>query len=289
MKQKALVAVAAALLLPLSARAQAPADTPKPLDLVRRACDAAGGAQAFRDLGILKVTIRSQEVMQDGKQQSRLAILTMLPPGPVPGRMELPEENILAGDDGNDGWAITSHGPDPRPSTQYMVRRLMRTDLFPVLLPFSLTWKGVGVEGVRAASLKGTPVWRLDVRLTTTFFHTAQVSTKWVVDLDRTTLAVLHADSPATDLGKGIVADGMRFAWKEPVKVGQVWLRGEQTVIGVDEAGASKVHRRVDKIEFKQLPVSEGDALFANPIPPDKRPKLPEGKPPAAIESRPKS
>lgn len=283
MKKRALIACSVALLLPFAAHAQAPEQAPNPLDLVRRACDAAGGMQAFRDLGILQVTIRSQEIMQDGKQQSRRAILSMVPPGPVPGRMELPEEKILAGDDGNDGWAITGRGPDPRPSTQYMVRRLIRTDLFPVLLPFSLTWNGVGVQEVRPALVGNTPVWRLDVRLSTTFFHTAQVSTKWIVDLDRSTLAVLRAESAATDLGKGITSDGMNFSWKEPIKLGQVWLRGEQTVVGVDEAGATKVHRRVDKLQYATVPLSQGDALFANPIPPDKRPKLPQGQPPTGI------
>ncbi len=260
--------------------AAGPASPPTPDEAVRRACEAAGGLDAFRQLGVLQVAVNREEVTQDGHTSQSRFVSTFATPGPLPGHLDLPDNQVVAGDDGSGGWAVVQGEPDQRPSTNFMVKRWLTSNLFPELLPFSLTWDGVTVTGVTPAEVAGRPVWRLGVTLAQNFFHSPQISTSWTVDLDRATFALVRADSPFTDLGKGMTADGMRFYWGQPVKVRTVLLHGLQRVIGLDEFGREKSHSRVDHLTFRLLPGDQTAALFSNPIPPDKRPKPPGMQPP---------
>ena len=253
---------------------------PAPEVAISRACDAAGGLQAFKGLGILGIGSKSEEVTQEGKVTTTLKNFYFAAPGPVPGRLELPEAQVVAGDDGSGGWALVAGRPDTRLATAYMVKRSLASALFPLLLPFSLTWDGVAVTEVRAATVSGRPVWRLAVELPRTFFDSPQISTSWSVFLDRASFAVVEARSPFTDLGKGVTADGMLFRWNDPVKVKTVTFHKEQRVTGLDEVGREKSHSRIDRFQFRLVPASEGGKLFANPVPPEQRPKPPAMQPP---------
>lgn len=258
-----------------TAAAQKQSFPPTPEAALTRAYDAVGGLEAFKKLGIVAVTTKSEEVTQEGGVGNTLRTSYFLAPGPIPGRFEYPDMNVVAGDDGSGGWALIKQKPDTRLATSYRVQRSLATSLFPVLLPFSLTWNGVGIQGLKATELKGHPVWQLTVELPRTFFDTPQISTTWTVFLDRTTFAVVRADTPFTDLGKGMTADGMRFTWRDPIKINNVTFHKEQRVTGLDEVGQEKTHNRVDHLQFHVIPTSEAPKLFGNPIPPDQRPKVP--------------
>jgi hypothetical protein len=281
------LALAAGLLAAAPLLGQNAATPPAPAAAVKGACDAVGGLTAFNTLGVVQLHIRREEVTQDGQIAKTEKALFFLAPGPTPGRTEDPGLNVIAGDDGSGGWALVHGSPDPRPSTIYMVKRLITTDLFPLLLPFSLNWEGVTVTDVVPAEVAGEPVWQLKVQITRTFFHTPQISTAWTVDLDRRTYALVRAESPATDLGKGLTADGMRFSWGEPVAVGSVRLSGYQRIVGLDEIGQEKSHSRIDHITYQTLPLRDVHELFADPIPPQERPHLPIMQPPGPPPNKP--
>ncbi len=270
-----------------AALAAGPDEPPTPAAAVKRACNAVGGLDAFTTLGIVGLKIDREEVTQDGHTSNASKGMFFLAPGPVPGRTEDPAFHVIAGDDGSGGWALVSGQADSRPSTTYMIKRLLTADLFPILLPFSLTWDGVTVTGVTPAEVGKRPVWRLKVELSHTFFHTPQISTSWTVDVDRTSYSLVRAESPATDLGKGLTADGMEFTWGEPVKLKNVLLPGYQRIIGLDEYGREKAHSRIDHIAYKLVEPQASATLFANPIPPDQRPKLPAGQPPTLPPEKP--
>ena len=260
---------------------------PTPEVAVSRACAAAGGLEAFKGLGILGIGSKSEEVTQEGKTTTSLKNLYFLAPGPVPGRIELPESQVVAADDGSGGWALVAGRVDTRQATAYMVKRSLASSLFPLLLPFSLTWEGVAVTEVKAATVAGRPVWRLAVELPRTFFDSPQISPSWSVFLDRASFALVQAESPFTDLGKGVTADGMLFRWNDPVKVKGVTLHKEQRVTGLDEVGREKSHSRIDRFQFRLVPASEAERLFANPVPPEQRPKPPAMQPPPAAPQGP--
>lgn len=268
------LAVAAAA----GAQVQPPAPTPD--EVVRRACDAAGGLEAYKKLGIVGIAAKSEEVTQEGTISAKLRNTYFLSPGPVPGRFEYPEAKIFAGDAGDGGWAVVADKADKRLSTSYIVKRSLTTLLFPTLMPFSLTWDGVSVQDVTAAQLKGTQVWKLTVNFPRSFFDSPQIASTWTVFVDAATYAVVRAESPFTDLGKGVTADGMRFTWREPVKLKGVTFYKEQRLTGLDETGLEKSHSRVDRFQYHLIPASESGRLFGNPIPPDQRPKPPALQPP---------
>jgi hypothetical protein len=282
-----LAALAATMVVAASSAAQQTPATPTASEAIRRACDAAGGLEAFNALGVVEVKIRREEVTQDGQTTNQTKALFFLAPGPTPGRTEDPQAKVIAGDDGNGGWAVVGGQPDVRPSTSYMVKRLMTADLFPLLLPFSLNWDGAMATEVAPAEAGGKSVWRLTVVLTRTFFFTPQISTTWTVDLDRRTFALLRAECPATDLGKGVKADGMRFLWFDPVKVGGITLPAVQRLIGLDEVGREKSHSRIDHLAYRLLPAQSIGILFANPIPVEQRPKPPAMQPPVQPGTKP--
>jgi hypothetical protein len=275
-----LATLGAGLLAAVPVHAQEQAAPPEPTAAVKRACDAAGGLDAFKSLGIVELRIKREEVTQDGKVIDSAKKLFFLAPGPTPGRTEEPQFKVVAGDDGTGGWALMGDKPDSRPSTNYMVKRLLTTDLFPLMLPFSLTWEGVTVASVAPADLGGVPVWRLQVQLSPTFFHTPQISRAWTVDIARHTSALVRAVSPATDLGKGVTADGMQFTWGEVTRVRGVALPQYERVVGLDPYGREKSHSRIDRISYDLVPRADAAKLFANPIPPDQRPKMPGLQPP---------
>jgi hypothetical protein len=285
--QTLLVTIGAGLLAVAPLHGQNLGNPPTPMAAVKHACDAAGGLATFDKLGVLELTIKREEVTQEGKVTDTAKKVFFLTPGPTPARTEDPQLRVVAGDDGSGGWALIGGRPDARPSTTYMVKRLITTDLFPLMLPFSLTWEGVTVTDVTAAKVDGHDVWKLKVQLAPTFFHSPQISTAWTVDVDRTSFALLRAESPATDLGKGVTADGMRFSWRAPTNVKNVRLCGVQEVIGLDEFGREKSHSRIDHISYTVVPRQESERLFGNPIPPEERPKLPGPQPPQPPGGKP--
>ena len=277
------------LVVAAMAAAQESPSPPTPEEIVRRACDAAGGLQAFKNLGIVAIAIRSEEVSQEGTINTSMRNNYFLAPGPIPGRFEYPGSGVIGGDDGSGGWAIIKEKPDARLSTTHMVKRSLTTVLFPTLLPFSLTWEGVEVQEVKPVQWKGHPIWQLTVSVTRMFFDTPQIATTWTVLVDSTSFAVVRADSPFTDLGKGVTADGMRFTWREPVKIKDVTLYKEQRLTGLNEVGVEKTHSRVDRLQYHVIPPSEANKLFSNPVPPEMRPKPPTMQPPGALAPQPKS
>jgi hypothetical protein len=275
-----LMAVSLALLAARPLLAQGEVKPPTPEVAVSRACAAAGGLEAFTNLGILGIGSKSEEVTQDGKVTTALKNFYFLAPGPVPGRLELPQRQVVAADDGSGGWALVAGKVDTRQATAYMVKRSLATSLFPLLLPFSLTWEGVAVTEVKAATVSGKPVWRLAVQVPRSFFDSPQIANSWSVFLDRASFALVQAESPFTDLGKGVTADGMLFRWNEPTRIKGVTLHQEQRVTGLDEVGREKSHSRIDRFQFRSVPTSEAAKLFANPVPPEQRPKPPAMQPP---------
>ncbi len=264
-------------------QAQGAAKAPPAKTIIQQACEAAGGDAVFNALGAVQVDISSQEVTADGHTSSTARRIIFQAPGPIPGRLEMAGGSVVAGDDGSGGWALIGRKPDTRTATVYMVQRSIQTALFPILLPFSLNWNGVNVSEVAAATVDGKAAWELTLSFPLSFFDNPQIGTTWKVDVDQHTFAVLRAESPFVDLGKGITSDGMRFSWAKRAQVRGVTLPAEQTIIGIDLYGHENAHNRMDTISYGAPGVKDAEALYANPIPPDKRPKAPTLQPPPGM------
>lgn len=271
--------LAAALAGAVPAAAQGTADVPSPDLLVKRAWSEAGGLESFRRLGVVYADFSSEEVTPGGKPTPTISRAWFVAPGPNPGRIEIENPRVISGDDGRKGWAVVNGKPDVRQSTEIMVKRLLVTKLFTLLLPFSLDWDGVILRGVEPAVVKGQPVWRLTIDVARGFFHSPQIATTWRIDFHRDTYVVVQAESPATDMGKGIVADGMRVSWPARQSLNGVTLPGEQLTIGLSESGGEKAHTRLDRVRYDITASEASEKLFANPVPPELRPTPPPLRP----------
>jgi hypothetical protein len=267
----------------LFASGQTGLEVPTPDLLVQRAWAEAGGLETFGRLGILLAEVTSEENTQQGTTSYSKTRTFFLAPGPIPGRIEIEQPPVLSGDDGTGGWAVVGGKPDARPQTKMMVKRLVTTNLFTLMLPFSLNWDGVTITSVEPTTVKGTPVWRLSVEMAPGFFHSPQIATRWRIDFDRTTYAVVQATSPATDLGKGIKADGMLTSWGNHRNVMGLRLPGTQRIIGLSETGAEKAHSRKETIRYEVLDPGVRERLFGNPVPPALRPTPPPMKAPSFV------
>jgi hypothetical protein len=273
--------LAATLAGAVPAAGQSNTDVPSPDLLVKRAWAEAGGLEMFGRLGIVYADFSSEEITPGGKPTTTISRAWFVAPGPNPGRIEIENPRVIAGDDGKTGWAIVNGKPDARPSTEIMVKRLLVTKLFTLMLPFSLDWDGVILRSVEPAKVKDVPVWRLTIDVAKVFFHSPQIATTWRIDFHRDTYAVVQAESPATDMGKGIKADGMRVSWSRHQSVNGVMLPGEQRTIGLSESGGEKAHSRTDRVRY-DITASEVFAkLFNNPVPPELRPTPPALRPQA--------
>lgn len=276
---------AALLLHPLDdpglAAAEEPAPPP-PITALRRTLEAAGGVDAFRRLAVVRLEVDREEITLDGKHTQTRTIFVLRPPGPVPGRLEIPSARVIAGDDGTGGWAQIGGVADTRAHTPLMVKRLITSDLFPLLLPFSLTWEGATVSAVRPALLGQRAVWQLRVETSRAFFHTPQIANEWLVSVDRETFELVRAESPFTDLGRGIVADGMRFFWASTQTIEGVRLPAVLTVVGLDAMGRENAHTRLDRVTVTRIKADEAAALFTNPSP-SSQPDLPILQPPPGL------
>lgn len=269
------------LVLPGPTAAADPA-APTPVAALRRTLEAAGGMDALRRLAVVKLVVDREEITLDGKHTQTQSIFHVRLPGPVPGRLEIPSAKVIAGDDGTGGWAQVGGVADTRANTPLMIKRLITTDLFPLLLPFSLTWDGVTVNAVRPGTIDGKQVWQLRVETSRTFFHTPQIANEWLVSVDRETFELVRAESPFTDLGRGIVADGMRISWPTTQTVEGVRLPGVLRVIGLDAAGHENAHTRSDRVTVSRAKPEGATALFANPSP-STQPQLPVLQPPPGL------
>lgn len=260
---------------------RAEAQTPAPGEVVRRACEAAGGIDLFQRAGALGVEVQIEEVSEDGNVSRSTIRRYVNAPGPIPGRIEMPAQHVVAGDDGVGGWALIRGRPDQRMQTTLMVRRMIQTDLFPAMLPFSLTWSGVTVREVASADHGGRAVWRLLLEFDSGFFSTPQISRFWVLDLDKKDFSLVAAESPAIDLGQGIETIGMFYSWESFAEVRGLRLPTRIRVVGLAPDGSQKSHTKVDSLRWFPVPIGEAALKFENPIPHDQRPRIPgAGAPP---------
>lgn len=271
-------AFAGAIMVCLVASGTASAEqTPTPATVVARACQASGGVVAFQKMGALHLLVSQDEIATDGTPMKAQKSFLVTTPGPIPGRLEIPKSDVVAGDDGSGGWAVQAGKADPRPMTKIQVKRMLATSLFPVLLPFSLQWAEVHITGVAADRFKGRATWKLTIEFPATFFVSPQIATTWTIHVDQQNWGIVAASAPATDLGKGIQADGMLFTWSNPVTVDGIRFFGEQRVTGIDDIGREKPHSRIDRIKYQAVPAAQAAKRYISPVPldPSKVPGMP--------------
>lgn len=266
------LAVCGSLVLGGSAAAPAQSVRPTPAQVVSQACDAAGGLEAFRGLGLLRLTVQDDAPMLATRDALPKAVISFLSPGPTPGRIFFPGSGALLAHDRSLWWWMTRGAVDTSPGVSADAQRTLRDYLFTLLLPFSLTWEGVSLDRVEALTNEGRLLWRLWFEVPTGFFRSEAISHSWWVDFDRGSFAFVSAGYPAVDASGREGVEGRQFtpggfaelrAGDAPAAA--VLLPSKTTETAVAVAGDHTGSSTVETIWFESLPSAYAQPLFAVP------------------------
>jgi len=112
-----------------------------PAGVISQTCDAAGGMDAFRALGVLQLEISQVQTYADGSSDQN-AYVAYVDTNLVNSRIELPG-NIINVRNGGTGWAMINGKPDIRQQTPRIAPGFDRERMLPLLFPFSLNLDGI--------------------------------------------------------------------------------------------------------------------------------------------------
>lgn len=254
------IVLAAAVALPVAAWA-APPDGDQ---LLANMLDAAGGLDAFRELGVLEITIDGEETAADGTQRNRRTT-AYIDTGTLSNmRIELANDVVVARN-GRNGWATLAGSLDDRPQASRMAIATINKRLFPLLLPFTLEMEGIQLSEVHETSFEGEPAWRAALTFPMHFFVSPSMETTWHVYVRKSDNVLLAAEFFPPDSVRQIRPEGIRYRVIKRTTIGSgVRLPAQVLLDGIDENGAPTGHVRVTKLQIKVRGPFE-PALFLHP------------------------
>jgi len=223
------------------------AAAPSASDVVDGMLRAAGGREAFSELGVIQLRADENETRSDGSTMSNTFTAWIDSSTFANLRLEMPPEVVLARN--NDTlWAQVAGKLDTRPQTPRQVDGTLNAKLFPLLLPFSLEMPGVIVgDSVTEASVEGTDTWRIEVSFRPFFFPTPTMNTVWYVHADRRDGSFVAAEFlPPVEL-RNVNDEGVRYRPLKHETHGGVKLTTQLLMDGIDFSWIPNGHVRVTK------------------------------------------
>ena len=253
--------IAVMLTIPLPAFAAAPdADA-----LLEGMLQAAGGREAFRELGVLEITLVEEETAADGSQRNRQSTAYLDAKTLTDMRLDLPGEIVVARN-GSSIWATRSGAIDDRPQTTKMALATLNQRLFPLLLPFTLAMDGVRLGEVAETSFEGEPAWRMAVTFSDNFFVTPSMATTWYVHVAKSDGRLLAAEFFPPPGVRQVRSEGIRYRVLKRTTIGaNAQLPVQVLLDGIDVNGAPTGHVRVTKMQVR-LRGPFDPTLFLNPL-----------------------
>ncbi|HOC43304.1 MAG TPA: hypothetical protein PKJ99_09875 [Thermoanaerobaculales bacterium] len=245
MSARAVLIVLAALLVP----AVAPAGPPEAAALLDGMLQAAGGIEAFRDLGVLEIALTEEETTADGTPHSRRATAYLDARTLSSLRLELPGDVVVARHGGN-GWSTRAGAPDERPQASRMAVGTLNQRLFPLLLPFTATMEGVRLGAVNETSFEGVPAWRVAVSFPEGFFIAPSMSTTWYLHIRKDSGALLAAEFLPPPSVREVRSEGIRYRVLKHGAIGAGTQLPVQVLLdGIDLNGSPTGHVRITKMQ----------------------------------------
>lgn len=255
------ILIAAALTVPIQALAAPPSAD----ELLDGMLKAAGGIQAFRELGVLEIALNEEETAADGTQRSRLSTAYLDAKTLTDLRLDLPGEIVVARN-GATAWATRAGAIDDRPQTAKMALATINQRLFPLLLPFSLTMEGVRLGQVRETSFEGEPAWVVAVTFADDFFVTPSMATTWYVHVRKGDGSLLTAEFFPPPGVREVRPEGIRYRVLKRTTIGAGAQLPVQVLLdGIDVNGAPTGHVRVTKMQIRVRGAFD-PTLFLHPI-----------------------
>ncbi len=241
------------------------AGPPDPEAILAGALDAAGGLEAFRQLGVIEMALSQEETLSSGKQRNSQATAYVDSRSLSDLRLELPG-NIVVARNHDLGWATRDGELDDRPQTGRMAKGTLNQRLFPILLPFSLTMDGVTLSNPVETNFEGEAVWRMAVSFPEAFFVAPSMTTTWYVHIRRSDHQVVGIEFLPPPEVRQVRSEGVRYRILKRATLGSsVQLPVQMLLDGIDLNGAPTGHVRVTKMRLTLRGLYE-PALFLHPV-----------------------
>jgi len=261
MSARAVLIVLAVLLAP----AVSPAGPPEAAALLDGMLQAAGGIQAFRDLGVIEIGLSEEETTADGTPHSRRATAYVDARTLSSLRLELPGDVVVARHGAN-GWSTRANAPDERPQASRMAVGTLNQRLFPLLLPFTLTMEGARLGAVNETSFEGVPAWRVAVSFPDGFFIAPSMATTWHLHVRKDNGALLAAEFLPPPSVREVRGEGVRYRVLKQAAIGSGAQVPVQVLLdGIDLHGSPTGHVRVTKMQFSVRGPFD-PSLFLHPL-----------------------
>jgi len=229
------------------------------------ALDAAGGLEAFRQLGVIEMAMSQEETLSSGKQRKTQATAYFDARSLADLRLELPGD-IVVGRNRDLGWSTRDGEVDDRPQTPRMAKGTLNQRLFPILLPFSLTMDGVTLSDPVETNFEGEAVWRIAVDFPEAFFVAPSMTTTWYVHIRRSDHQVLGIEFLPPPEVRQVRSEGVRYRILKRATLGtSVQLPIQILLDGIDLNGAPTGHVRVTRARATIRGLYE-PALFLHPM-----------------------
>lgn len=226
--------------------------------------DAAGGMEAFQQLGVLEITLTEEETTTGGRKINRVSTAYVDATTLTNLRLELPGEIVIARN-GDTVWATRQGTLDERPQTPKMARATLNQRLFPLLLPHSLTIDGVRLGDVFETSFEGVPVWRVAVTFPRNFFVAPSMETTWHLHVRQDDGSLMTAEFMPPQEIRQVANEGIRYRALTHTTLGSGAQLPVQVLLdGIDALGSPTGHVRVTKIQIRVRGPFE-PALFLHP------------------------
>jgi hypothetical protein len=243
------LACAAVLCLVLLLAVSAPAaQTPAPQAVLDGMLEAAGGADAFHQLGLLKLQYTNEETTRDGTP-SKVSFTGFASTIDLQSlRVEMPGDIVVV-KNGEGGWATMKGKVDTRPQTPTMARTTTHFHLLPLMFPFSLTMDGLQLSDVEPGTFEGEPVWRMTLTFPSRFFNNPVMDVPWTVYASKKDGSFVAAEYvPPSDYAK-IAVEGMRFRYTKLQTVNGVRLPSQALLEALDIHGVPSAHVSIVNLE----------------------------------------
>ena len=261
MSARAALIVLAVLMVP----AASPAAPPEAAALLEGMLQAAGGLQAFRDLGVIEIALTDEETKTDGTQRSQQATAYLDARTLSSLRLDLPGDIVVARH-GAKGWATRAGVPDDRPQAPRMAVGTLNQRLFPLLLPFTATMDGVRFGAVNETSFEGQPAWRVAVTFPDDFFIAPSMATTWYLHIHKNDGSLLGAEFLPPPSVREVSSEGIRYRVLKQATIGSGAQLPVQVLLdGIDLNGSPTGHVRVTKMQVTVRGPYE-PTLFLHPL-----------------------
>lgn len=240
-----------------------PADCAEPAAVLERMIDAAGGRQAFHELGFLQSVVKEEETLRGGEQTTRTVTTLVRTDGLSGMHLQLTPEVALYCNT-EDAWAFQNGELDTRPLVPKMARGTIHQRVVPMLAPFSLELPGVQILSVDEEEWEQQPVWRVGARVLKDFFANPVLNTDWTLFVRRSDARLLAMEVYPPKQFRDGTDEGMRYRISSVTEVEGVSLPSRLLIEGLDFDGVETGHFMIVQIEHRLLDTID-PILFVNP------------------------